>query len=183
VPGSPFSPFSLASLADARLAPFAGRALRTYLAALAWIAFVPAHARNPGVSLGPYRAGLSTLACRSMRDLSERGIDELLDLLAQFVFPLTDCDGLGDVIRQIAAALRLWRVRVRDSALQIPEAALDLGRQRRPRAIVPHMHSRALDFRGPSQPVNKKTVPASAQSHLLCLDLRPGLTWPALSML
>jgi hypothetical protein len=36
------------------------------------------------------------------------------------------------IIRQIAAALLLRRVRFRDAALQLPEAALDLGQQRLP---------------------------------------------------
>jgi hypothetical protein len=67
---------------DAGFARFAGRALRTYLAALAWIAFLPGDAKNPGLSLGPYRTGLSTLPPRPRRGLFEPHIEELSDLLA-----------------------------------------------------------------------------------------------------
>jgi hypothetical protein len=90
-----------------------------------------------------------------MWEMSELGIDELLDLLATVIPELTERPGddlhykfmlgrdlLGDVtfeilaparhfvIRQIAAALLLWRVRFRDAALKVLQAAFDLGLQR-----------------------------------------------------
>jgi hypothetical protein len=141
---------------DARLAPLAGRALRTDIAALAWIALLPVDAGNSGFSLWPDGTSLATLARWPRWDLAKLGVDELLNLLAQLVLPMTDrCTdhfslkipfGLKDlrdvsfeilaparhfIIRQISVTLLLWRVRFRDAALKFFEAALDLGLQRR----------------------------------------------------
>ena len=65
----------------------------------------PRDAGNARLSLGPYRAGLSTLAWRSMRDMSELGIDELLDLLATLIPELTERPG-DDLQLQIRARPR-----------------------------------------------------------------------------
>jgi hypothetical protein len=139
---------------DATLAPFAGRALRTYLAAPTGFAFIAACTGNAGLSLRPDRTSLAALASRPL-GLLELGGHSVVHLFALLPPHLTERPGddlhhvlmlgrdlLSDVsfeiltparhfiIRQIAAVLLLWRVRVRDAALKFSEAALDLGLQR-----------------------------------------------------
>jgi hypothetical protein len=89
-PGHPFALFAARRRFRLALAPdrFPPSGTCRTTAGIALVAFSP-DAEEPA-SLGPYRTGLSTLAWRSMRDVSELGIDELLDLLAQLVFPLAE---------------------------------------------------------------------------------------------
>jgi hypothetical protein len=70
------------SARNSGLSLLAFRASRSALAAFAPLAAFPTCARDSRLSLRPNRTSFSTFARRPMRDLSEPGIDELLDLLA-----------------------------------------------------------------------------------------------------